>query len=83
MTVITESLHMHTTGTRMVNEVMRGEEVVHTAKVDFFDFDQQGKFCPVPVGCHHLFICLSSRDTLISWHRRIPTPSRLLSVTSG
>ena len=83
VTVIFEALHMHKTGTRMVSEVIRGDEVVHTAKVEVFDFDQQGKFCPVPVGYHHLFICLSSRDTLISWHRRIPTPSRLLSVTSG
>jgi len=43
VTVIMERLHMHKTGTRMVNEVVRGGEIVHTAKVEVFDFDQQGK----------------------------------------
>jgi dopamine beta-monooxygenase len=44
VTVITEQLHMHVTGKRMVNEVIRGGEVFHTATVEVFDFDQQGKF---------------------------------------
>ncbi len=44
VTVLSEKLHMHKTGTRMVNEVIRGGKVVHTAKVEVFDFDQQGKF---------------------------------------
>lgn len=43
VTVISEKLHMHKTGTRMVNEVIRGDKVVHTATVEVFDFDQQGK----------------------------------------
>ncbi|KAL7433032.1 hypothetical protein ACHAXM_003380 [Skeletonema potamos] len=44
VTVLIEKLHMHQTGKRAVNEVIRGGEVVHTASVDFFDFDQQGGF---------------------------------------
>jgi len=44
VTVISEHLHMHATGQRMVNEVIRGGEVFHTASVEVFDFDQQGKF---------------------------------------
>jgi len=46
VTVLWEKLHMHKTGTRMVNEVIRGGEVFHTAKVEVFDFDQQGGFQP-------------------------------------
>jgi len=46
VTVISEKLHMHKTGTRMVNEVIRGDEVVHMAKVEVYDFDQQGSFQP-------------------------------------
>jgi hypothetical protein len=39
-------LHMHATGQRMVDEVIRGGEVFHfhTASVEVFDFNQQGKF---------------------------------------
>ena len=44
VTVISEKLHMHKTGVRMVNEVIRGGEVFHTATAEVFDFDQQGKF---------------------------------------
>jgi hypothetical protein len=35
-------LHMHKTGVRMTNEVIRGGEVFHKALVDVYDFDQQG-----------------------------------------
>ena len=35
-------LHMHQTGVRMTNEVIRGGEVVHGAVSDVYDFDQQG-----------------------------------------
>ena len=44
VTVISEILHMHKTGVRMVNEVIRGGDVFHTATAEVFDFDQQGKF---------------------------------------
>lgn len=44
VTVFQESLHMHTSGTRMVNELVRDEEVVHTSAVEVFDFDQQGSY---------------------------------------
>ncbi len=37
------ALHMHKTGVRMTNEVIRGGEVFHKAVVDVYDFDQQGK----------------------------------------
>lgn len=42
LTVIRESMHMHKTGVRAVNEQIRGGEVVRTGVVDFFNFDQQG-----------------------------------------
>lgn len=44
VTVIGESLHMHQTGTRMTNQVIRNGEVVNEARVDVFEFDQQGSF---------------------------------------
>ncbi|CAJ1960436.1 unnamed protein product [Cylindrotheca closterium] len=44
VTVIAEFLHMHQTGVRMTNEVIRQNEVVHNAKVDVFDFEEQGGF---------------------------------------
>jgi hypothetical protein len=42
LTVIRESMHMHKTGARAVNEQIRGGEVVRSGVVDFFNFDQQG-----------------------------------------
>ena len=47
ITVIRESLHMHQSGTRMYNSQVRNGEVIRTANVDFFDFDQQGSFATV------------------------------------
>ncbi|CAJ1960438.1 unnamed protein product [Cylindrotheca closterium] len=44
VTVFGEYLHMHQTGVRMTNDVIRDNEVVHTSKVDVFEFDQQGAF---------------------------------------
>jgi hypothetical protein len=42
VTVIKETLHMHRTGVRAVNEQIRGGEVVRAGVVDFFNFNQQG-----------------------------------------
>jgi Copper type II ascorbate-dependent monooxygenase, C-terminal domain len=44
VTVISETLHMHQTGVRMTNELIRDGEVVKTGKVDVFEFDAQGSF---------------------------------------
>ena len=44
VTVFNEFLHMHQTGVRMTNEVVRGDSVVHSASVDVYDFPQQGGF---------------------------------------
>ncbi|KAL7426091.1 hypothetical protein ACHAXH_000230, partial [Discostella pseudostelligera] len=44
VTIIAELLHMHQTGVRMTNEVIRNGEVFHTAAVDVYDFEQQGAF---------------------------------------
>jgi hypothetical protein len=52
VTVFAESLHMHRTGVRMVNEVIREGDVFHTASVEVYDFDQQGRF----VNCQPLTI---------------------------
>ena len=40
--VLIPALHMHQTGVRMTNEVIRDGEVFHTAVVDVYDFEQQG-----------------------------------------
>lgn len=56
VTVFEESLHMHKTGVRMVNEVIREGDVFHTASVEVYDFDQQGRF----VNCQPLTILFSS-----------------------
>lgn len=37
------ALHMHKKGTRMKQEVIRSGSVLHTATVEVYDFDQQGK----------------------------------------
>jgi len=42
ITVISESLHMHSHGKRIVNEVIRDETTIHKAFIDFWDFDQSG-----------------------------------------
>jgi hypothetical protein len=42
VTVVAEYLHMHQTGVRMTNKVIRNFEVYHEALVDVFEFDQQG-----------------------------------------
>ena len=42
VTVLREYLHMHSIGASMTNELIRDGEVVHTGRVDFFNFDMQG-----------------------------------------
>ena len=42
VTVIREFLHMHATGTRMTNEQVRGDNVVRSAAIEVFEFDQNG-----------------------------------------
>ena len=44
VTVFGETLHMHKSGTRMVNEQIRGGKVIHEGVVDVFEFDQQGSY---------------------------------------
>jgi hypothetical protein len=44
VTVLWESLHMHQTGVRMTNQVIRNDEVIRSSWVDVFDFDEQGGF---------------------------------------
>lgn len=44
VTVIAESLHMHKTGVRMTNELIRNGEVANVGVVDVFEFAQQGSF---------------------------------------
>jgi hypothetical protein len=44
VTVIAEGLHMHQTGVRMTNELIRDGEVVNFAAVEVFDVEQQGIF---------------------------------------
>ena len=42
VTVFREYMHMHATGVRMQNDMIRDDEVVKSAAVDFWDFDQNG-----------------------------------------
>ena len=35
---------MHQSGIFMKNEVIRGEEVIHTATSEVYDFEQQGAY---------------------------------------
>jgi hypothetical protein len=44
--VIVESLHMHKSGVSATNLVRRDGMVVHEARVDYFDFEQQGSLAP-------------------------------------
>jgi len=37
-------LHMHQSGIHMKNEVLRGEEAIHTATSEVYDFEQQGAY---------------------------------------
>jgi Copper type II ascorbate-dependent monooxygenase, C-terminal domain./Copper type II ascorbate-dependent monooxygenase, N-terminal domain. len=42
VTVIGETLHMHSLGKKIVNQVVRNGRVIHEAKSDFWDFAQTG-----------------------------------------
>lgn len=42
MTVFAEAHHMHNYGKRLVSEVIRGDTIVNTAVIDYWDFDQNG-----------------------------------------
>lgn len=42
VTVIREYLHMHTTGSRIVNEQIRNGQVIRASIVETWDFDQNG-----------------------------------------
>jgi hypothetical protein len=42
VTILSEYLHMHKYGVRMTNEVIRGDEVYHSAVSDVYSYDQQG-----------------------------------------
>ena len=42
VTILWESLHMHQTGVRMTNEVIRNDQVVRVGSAEVFEFDQQG-----------------------------------------
>jgi hypothetical protein len=42
VTVISEAHHMHATGKRIITELFRGDKIVNTASVDYWDFDQNG-----------------------------------------
>lgn len=42
LTVIQQYLHMHSTGARIVHTQRRGGEAVHTAAIDYWQFDEQG-----------------------------------------
>ena len=60
--LFSKALHMHKTGVRMTNEVIRGGEVVHTSRVDVFEFDQQGTF-HVPQSSYQIYPGDSFRTT--------------------
>jgi hypothetical protein len=42
LTVIQQYLHMHATGARITHKQIRNGEVIHTAAIDYWQFDQQG-----------------------------------------
>ena len=44
ITVVTELLHMHETGTRMVNRVLREGVVVHEGAIDYWDNQMSGLY---------------------------------------
>jgi hypothetical protein len=54
VTVLAESLHMHKTGIRMTNELVRNGEVANFGAVDVFEFEQQGSF-KVQQGQYEIF----------------------------
>ena len=60
--LFSKALHMHKTGVRMTNEVIRGGDVMHTSRVDVFEFDQQGTF-HVPQSSYKIYPGDSFRTT--------------------
>ena len=46
ITVIKEGLHMHGFGKRIVNQLVRNDEVIHEGFIDYWDFDQSGTPAP-------------------------------------
>ena len=45
VTIIYEAYHMHAKGKRAVGEVYRGDRIVHTANLDYWDFNQVSCYC--------------------------------------
>jgi hypothetical protein len=63
VTILSEMLHVHKTGVRMTNEVIRNGEVYHTAIADVYDsFDQQGAYM-APQGTYKVLPGDSFRTT--------------------
>jgi hypothetical protein len=62
VTILSEMLHVHKTGVRMTNEVIRNGEVYHTAIADVYDFDQQGAYM-APQGAYKVLPGDSFRTT--------------------
>ena len=42
VTIVGETFHMHKTGVRATNKVIRNGEVTHSSSVEFFDYEQNG-----------------------------------------
>ena len=42
ITIVNQALHMHNYGQRIVNQVLRDDEVIHESYIDYWDFYQSG-----------------------------------------
>ena len=77
ITVIQEGFHMHTHGAAAVTYHIRDNEIIRQANVDFFDFDQTGKF--VRHTCHSS----SMLETISSYIFSCRLPSTRFSYGSS
>ena len=71
ITVIQESFHMHRDGKSAVTYHIRNNEIIRQANVDFFDFEQTGKFSSTYGSCWHRNINVVLMLSWILSHHRI------------
>lgn len=81
VTVMIESLHMHKTGIRMTNELIRNGEVVNLGAVDVFEFQQQGSFNVQQERARFYLVIRSERRAITETERTLDFPLKRKCVS--
>ena len=57
VTVFGHFLHMHATGRHMITHQYRDDVLIHTARVEYYSFDQGGGYNPSANGTETIKVC--------------------------